>query len=161
MQFWASSGDVRNVEKYMPMDNVTDYDAIKESLDGNLDYERKRYNRSKQKLEAAAMTDFLSNLILLAGYKRGARVSLATNNTAKQQGVHEQARERYTAALRDYKAKVADINLRQRIRQNTVATNNPLKPVGFVYPSGSSVSHPSLSNGTLKKAINDFRKNTN
>ena len=132
------------------MDSYVDYDSIKRGLENDLEEERRRYSRSKQNMNAAAISDFASNLLSLAGYNKGARVSLATNNVAARKGQYDVARERYQAALKDYEAKIADMNLRQRIKQNA-----PLKPVGStqtgIAPAASSRLR--LSKGVLESAI--------
>ena len=135
------------------MDSYVDYDSIKRGLENDLDEERRRYSRFRQNLNAAAISDFASNLLSLAGYNRGARVSLATNNVAVSKGQYDVARERYQAALKDYEARIADVNLRQRMKQNA-----PLKPVGFVSTANVGIapaasSRLRLSKGVLEGAI--------
>ena len=80
-------------------------------------------------------------------------MSLATNNVAVSKGQYDVARERYQAALKDYEARIADVNLRQRMKQNA-----PLKPVGFVKSTQTGIapaasSRLRLSKGVLEGAI--------
>lgn len=139
------------------MDSKMDYGISQKDLKDRLDEETGRLKRSKQQLAAASIMDFASNLLSLAGYNRGARISLATNNTAAHQAAYEKARERYNAALRDYKATIADTNLRHKVGQNTITGNAPLKPVGFMETS-SRTFHVRPSE---KNSNNDNRLNYN
>lgn len=139
------------------MDSKMDYGMSQKDLKDRLDEETGRLKRSKQQLAAASIMDFASNLLSLAGYNRGARISLATNNTAAHQAAYEKARERYNAALRDYKATIADTNLRHKVGQNAITGNAPLKPVGFMETS-SRTFHVRPSE---KNSNNDNRLNYN
>ena len=149
------------------MDGMTYYDSLKTGLENGLDNERQRFERVKHQRNAASIADLASNLLNLAGYSKGARVSLATNNVAKQQGVYEQARERYNAAMKDYQAKIADVNLRQKIKENNAV---PLKTVGFLSPAAPAFSRKSpntifglngspFSKGVLGRMIKDYKSN--
>lgn len=142
------------------MESKMDYGISQKNLKDRLDEETGRLKRSKQKLGAASMMDFASNLLSLAGYNKGARISLATNSVEAYQAAYEKVRERYNAALRDYKATIADTNLRHKLGQNAIGGNAPLKPVGFMTAS----SRPLPMSRSIKnsnKSNNDNRLNYN
>ena len=139
------------------MDGKMDYGISQKDLKDRLDEETGRLKRSKQQLGAASMMDFASNLLSLVGYNKGARISLATNSVAAYQAAYEKARERYNAALRDYKATIADTNLRHKLGQNAITGDAPLKPVGFMTAS----SRPLHVRQSEKYSNNDNRLNYN
>lgn len=139
------------------MESKMDYGISQKDLKDRLDEETGRLKRSKQQLGAASMMDFASNLLSLAGYNKGARISLATNNVPAYQAAYEKACEKYNAALRDYKATIADTNLRHKVGQNAITGNAPLKPVGFMETS-SRTFHV---RPTEKNSNNDNRLNYN
>lgn len=143
------------------MNGLNDYSSTHGELEKNLDAERQRYNQAKKRYNVAAITDFATNLLSLAGYNKGARISLATNNMAGQQAVYDKTRGRYNAALKDYGARIADANLRQKIKQRGIAADSPLKPIGFLNASGNTARTSSgpFSNGTLSRAIKDYGMN--
>ena len=139
------------------MDGKMDYGISQKDLKDRLYEETGRFKRSRQQLTAASIMDFASNLLSLAGYNKGARISLATNNVAAHQAAYDKARERYNAALRDYKATIADTNLRHKVGQNAITGNAPLKPVGVMKAS----SRPLHVRQSEKYSNNDNRLNYN
>lgn len=157
----------------MAMDGTIDYDYQHTDLGKRLDEERELYNRSKRQYYAAAITDLASNLLTLAGYNKGARVSLATNSdVAKHQDAYEMARKRYNRALKDYEAKIADVYLRQKLNKGAGVGRKPLKHQEATLPVVGNLlrkrqASPLLpgarqnrsAKGTLEKAVRNFKTN--
>lgn len=155
------------------MDGTFDYDYQQTDLGKRLDEERELYNRSKRQYYAAAITDLASNLLTLAGYNKGARVSLAINsNISKHQDAYEEARKRYNRVLKDYKAQVADVNLRQKLKMCADTGCKPLKHEGATLPVVGNplrnrqtspllpgARNNRLAKGTLEKAVRNFKTN--
>lgn len=155
------------------MDGTIDYDYQHTDLGKRLDEERELYNRSKRQYYAAAITDLASNLLTLAGYNKGARVSLATNSdVAKHQDAYEMARKRYNRALKDYEAKIADVNLRQKLNMGAGVGRKPLKHQEAILPVVGNLlrkrqaspllpgaRQSRLAKGTLEKAVRNFKTN--
>ena len=60
------------------MQNLIDYNSLMRKLDVAKQHEKQRHAEERRKRDIAAFVDFASNLVSLAGYGKGARVSLAT-----------------------------------------------------------------------------------
>jgi hypothetical protein len=128
----------------------------KKSLEDSIKYEKGRLAEARRKRNAAAMVDFASALLNIIGHEKGARYTHSTNAQDKYRNTYEQAQQRYCNAMRDYKAKIAEINLKQKMGQADTALS-PLKTVGFITQSRLKPVKR-LANGTLEKVIKNFSK---
>ena len=121
--------------------------------------EQQRLKEARHRRNVAAVVDFASSLISLAGRRRGARYPIATNNLSKYQELYDNVRERYNSVMQDYKAAIADNNLRQRVSSNgaAVETVPQIRPVPFV-TSGTNGSQGvgTVRTGSLENSIRNY-----
>lgn len=136
-----------------------DYDGLKARLDSAMEHEKQRLDEARRKHNVAAFVDFASNLLALAGYGKGARLSLATDAQSRCGDYYAQAKERYSNALRDYEGRIADMDLRRRMRANTVPVAS-LKDVPSLKTSavGENIS---LRSGLFERNMKEFDKKQN
>ncbi len=120
-----------------------------------LELEKKRTDEARHRRNVSAVTDFASNLISLIGRNKGARYSVATNNLPKYQNLYDSMRDRYNSAMLDYKAAIAENNLRRRIGDgNSVGTRQ--RQPRFIPRSGANADYNRLSSGTLENAVRNY-----
>lgn len=114
------------------MMNSIDYRRLKEKLDVAMDNDKRRFAEVKRKRNVASFIDFASNLLSLAGYSKGARISLATDLQSRYDTAYAQAKEKYLNSHRDYNGKIAEMTLLDRtgIKKRTPALNS--KGIGFM-----------------------------
>ena len=121
--------------------------------------ELQRLKEAKHKRNVAAVVDFASSLISLVGRRRGARYPIATNSLSKYQELYDNMRERYNSVMQDYKAAIADNNLRQRISSNgaAVETLPQIRTVPFVTSGiNGSQGAGSFRTGSLENFIRNY-----
>lgn len=119
--------------------------AWKESLDNA----RKNYDRARRRRNAAAISDFAANLLSFVGRNSGMRYNVGTNPlSGSANDKYEQARERYSKALIDYKGKIAGLNLRNSVA-SAVKNEKKTASIHFVpfvgQPQGNAFNHASTN----------------
>ena len=142
------------------MENIIDYDDLKERLDKARDAEEKRFNEAKRQRNVAAFVDFASNLLSFAAYKKGARYSIGTSHLSKQQPLYLQAKAGYDRAMNDYNGKIAELNLFKSAKPGKGYANAALRPIAFV-GNGTRGQARALTAGTFESAIKDFKSTYN
>lgn len=140
------------------MENFVDYDDLIERINKAKDAEEKRFKEAKRQRNIAAIVDFTTNLVSLAGYNKGARYLAGTSLLGKQQPLYLQSKQNYRKAMNDYNGKIAEIGLLKKIKENKCSTGT--RPIGFI-GNGSNRSTRPLSNGMFENALKDYRNNYN
>ena len=112
------------------MQNLIDYNGLMRKLDVAKQHEKQRHAEERRKRDIAAFVDFASNLVSLAGYGKGARVSLATNLLPQYQDAYNKSKERYKSVMHDYEGRIADMHLRGMYSErNSPHKKRPAKPI--------------------------------
>lgn len=139
------------------MNDAIDYDYLKRLHAESQERDKTRLKEAKRKRDVAAMVDFASNLLALAGYSKGARVSLATENLPEYEKLYKQTKERYNSAMRDYNGQIAKDGFFGRAWKGGSGSGNGTKRIPFisVYNAGK---RPKLTSGMFERAVNDYYK---
>ena len=115
----------------------------------SLDNARKNYDRARRRRDAAAISDFAANLLSFVGRNSGMRYNVGTKPlSGSANDKYEQACERYSKALIDYKGKIAGLNLRNSVAS---AVKNEKQPASIHFvpfvgqPQGNAFNHASTN----------------
>lgn len=141
------------------MNDTIDYDYLKRLYAESQEKDKVRLREAKRKRNVAAMVDFASNLLTLAGYSKGARVSLATDNLPKYEKLYELTKERYNNSMRDYNGEIAKDGLFRRARTGNGGNNsgNGSRRIPFI-AGYNAAGKPKLTSGMFERAVNDYYK---
>lgn len=105
------------------MNNVVFEDELKRRLERAMVREKERLLQARHRRNVAAMVDFASNLLSLAGRGKGVRYMPVTNALAQHGNAYSAALQRYNESLNDYRGEIAGNILRERLAANRLVTS--------------------------------------
>lgn len=85
-----------------------------DGLKASLEAARSNYNGARRERNVALLTDFASMLASAMARSRGARYSVATNNSKVANERMKEAYKRLSQSQRDYKGRIAMVALKKR-----------------------------------------------
>ena len=137
------------------MGNVYLETELQQRLDSAMKREKERLQQARHRRNVAAIVDFTSNLLSLAGRRNGVRYLPVTNSLAQHGNEYSKALERYNGVLNDYKGVIAGNLLRERLAANKRVASQfqSRQPVGSFGKNTPSI----LDKARIEKVLNNSR----